>query len=213
MHEREITMSETKKRILYEALRLFSKKGYDGVSMREIAQAVGIKGASIYNHFKGKEEIFEAIFEEMVAQYNEAAGHIGLPVQTGDATTAIFTKIGSETLFSMVDQLLQLFTQNEFVVSFRRLLISEQHKSALAANYYKAYYLEAPIQFQSEIFAGLKAQGAFVDYDAQMLALHFYSPIFLLLCRFDMGLPYEECKRLAEEHVSAFLQAYGSRSH
>ena len=52
----------TKKRIIIESLRLFASKGYDGVSMREIAAAVGIKGASIYNHFKGKEDIFLAIF-------------------------------------------------------------------------------------------------------------------------------------------------------
>ena len=60
------TMGEiisTKQKILYESLKLFSNKGYDGVSMREIASAVGIKGASIYNHFKGKEDIFQGIFE------------------------------------------------------------------------------------------------------------------------------------------------------
>lgn len=48
----------TKQKIIIEALRLFSAQGYDGASMRDIAEAVGIKGASIYNHFKGKEDIF-----------------------------------------------------------------------------------------------------------------------------------------------------------
>ena len=43
----------TKQKIIEESLKLFSEKGYEGVSMREIASAVGIKGASIYNHFKG----------------------------------------------------------------------------------------------------------------------------------------------------------------
>ena len=51
-------LNSTKERIIFESLNLFSQKGYDGVSMRDIAAAVGIKGASIYNHFKGKEEIF-----------------------------------------------------------------------------------------------------------------------------------------------------------
>ena len=43
----------TKERIIYESLRLFSEKGYDGVSMREIAAAVEIKAASLYAHFEG----------------------------------------------------------------------------------------------------------------------------------------------------------------
>ena len=46
----------TKERIIYESLRLFSEKGYDGVSMREIAAAVEIKAASLYAHFDGKDE-------------------------------------------------------------------------------------------------------------------------------------------------------------
>lgn len=49
--EKEMT---TKEKIVYQSLGLFSQKGYDGVSMRENAAAVGIKGASLYNHFSGK---------------------------------------------------------------------------------------------------------------------------------------------------------------
>ncbi|WFD11948.1 TetR/AcrR family transcriptional regulator [Tepidibacter hydrothermalis] len=55
-------MSETKIKILEISLDLFSKQGFKGTSIRQIANAVGIKGASIYNHFGGKEEILQAIF-------------------------------------------------------------------------------------------------------------------------------------------------------
>ena len=47
----------TRDRILEEALRLFSEKGYDGTSVESIAEAVGIKAPSLYKHFKGKEDI------------------------------------------------------------------------------------------------------------------------------------------------------------
>ena len=63
----------TREKIIYHALKLFAAKGYSGVSMREIAAAVGIQGASLYNHFKGKEDIFNAIFAEMTKQYDAAA--------------------------------------------------------------------------------------------------------------------------------------------
>lgn len=54
----------TKKRILDAAYELFVEKGYRGSSMREIAENASIKAGSIYNHFKKKEEIFEAVFIE-----------------------------------------------------------------------------------------------------------------------------------------------------
>ena len=54
----------TKERIIDQALDLFSRKGYDGVSVRDISGAVGIKESSLYNHFKNKQDIFDTIVEE-----------------------------------------------------------------------------------------------------------------------------------------------------
>ena len=50
----------TKERILYAALDLFSKKGYDGVGVDLIAENAGLKGPSLYRHYKGKEDIFSS---------------------------------------------------------------------------------------------------------------------------------------------------------
>ncbi|WP_158095148.1 TetR/AcrR family transcriptional regulator [Gottfriedia luciferensis] len=56
----------TKDKILAVALALFSKNGYEGTSLSEIARAVGIQKPSIYNHFKSKEEIFLTIYENIL---------------------------------------------------------------------------------------------------------------------------------------------------
>jgi AcrR family transcriptional regulator len=42
---------------LDRAARLFAEKGYDAVSMRDIADAVEIRSSSLYHHFSGKERI------------------------------------------------------------------------------------------------------------------------------------------------------------
>lgn len=55
-----IPVENTKLRALDEAVSLFSKKGYSGVSMRDIAKAVGISPAALYNHFENKEALYRA---------------------------------------------------------------------------------------------------------------------------------------------------------
>ena len=61
----------TKQKILDVALDLFSKKGYANVFVGEIAEGVGIKAPSLYKHYKRKQDIFEAILEEMRNRYNK----------------------------------------------------------------------------------------------------------------------------------------------
>ena len=70
----------TKDRILDEALTLFSENGYDGTSVEQIAEKVGIKAPSLSKHFKGKEDILNAIIDNAEARYEESFGsvkHIG----------------------------------------------------------------------------------------------------------------------------------------
>lgn len=59
----------TKQVILERALELFTEKGYIGTSMGEIAEAVGIRKASLYSHYDGKERIFEEIFNRILEEY------------------------------------------------------------------------------------------------------------------------------------------------
>lgn len=56
----------TKDRIVSTMYDLVAQKGYDKASLGQIADAMGIKKASIYYYFKSKEEIFIAIFNELL---------------------------------------------------------------------------------------------------------------------------------------------------
>ena len=51
----------TKEKILDAALTLFAENGYDGTSVEQIANIVGIKAPSLYKHYKGKEDILNAL--------------------------------------------------------------------------------------------------------------------------------------------------------
>jgi AcrR family transcriptional regulator len=55
-------MADTKWRVFTTAINLFAEKGYANIGIRDIADTVGIKSASIYNHFENKDAILERIY-------------------------------------------------------------------------------------------------------------------------------------------------------
>lgn len=55
---------DTKQEILKTALKLFSDKGYESTSVAEIADAVGIRKASLYSRFTSKKEILDELVQE-----------------------------------------------------------------------------------------------------------------------------------------------------
>ena len=57
----------SRKQILDKALRLFSKKGYHGTNIREIAEAAGLSTGNVYHLFPDKESIFRALLERYFA--------------------------------------------------------------------------------------------------------------------------------------------------
>lgn len=59
-------MLSTKEKLKQAALSLFAKRGYEGTTMNDIAERVGINKASIYNHCKNKEALFLAVYQDDV---------------------------------------------------------------------------------------------------------------------------------------------------
>ncbi len=60
---------EMKARIQSEALRLFDKKGFEAVSMEEIAEAAGCSAGNIYNYFSGKQALTAALTHHVDSKY------------------------------------------------------------------------------------------------------------------------------------------------
>jgi AcrR family transcriptional regulator len=58
-----LNKNATKDKILITAARMFSERGYDKVTTREIAKAIGINSASIYHHFSSKDEILKSLYK------------------------------------------------------------------------------------------------------------------------------------------------------
>lgn len=65
------SISERRKTISRAARKLFNEKGFAGTSMRDLAQEVGIRAASLYNHVAAKEELLHEICFEMADAFFE----------------------------------------------------------------------------------------------------------------------------------------------
>ncbi len=63
----------TEERILDVAARLFYERGYHATTMRDLAAGVGIKAASLYNHFASKQEILVRICLDETREFYEGA--------------------------------------------------------------------------------------------------------------------------------------------
>jgi len=73
-----------KEEIINVASRLFNEKGYKTVSMRDIATAMDIKAASLYNHINGKQEILSEIILKVAEEFTT-----GMENVVGENSSAI----------------------------------------------------------------------------------------------------------------------------
>lgn len=71
----EIDRSTSERRFLDAALELFSEKGYEAASVREICERAGITRPTLYYFFKSKEGIYRALIEDAAAEFHQQIVH------------------------------------------------------------------------------------------------------------------------------------------
>ena len=140
----------TKQRILLEALRLFSQKGYDAVSVEQIADAVGIKAPSLYKPYKSKQDIFDAIFEETAKRYGAFTESISVHLDDSGQDLQVFSAITADALVEKVKSLISYSLHDEFVCQFRRMMTIEQFRSPELSALYSHRYVEQIQNYHTE---------------------------------------------------------------
>ena len=125
-------MQETQERLLDTAAELFAKRGYAGVSMRDIASAVGITQAAIYHHFSNKDALYVAavtwLFEKNTLGVGEQMAEINDPAQR---------------LELLIDAMLQAMEADPRfrLIYMRELLENDERKlAAIAESAFAAFY-------------------------------------------------------------------------
>lgn len=197
----------TRQKILDKALELFSTRGYDAVSVGEIAEAVGIKAPSLYNHFPSKRAIFDAIVEATAAQYEADTDRIDIHVQNVTQDIPAFTEIAADALFEKVRQIFEYSLHDETISRFRRMMTIEQFRSPELAALYSRRYVERVVDYHAGIFRALIAVGEIPAEGPDTLAMMYVAPVLTLIAICDRQPEREaECLAALEAHVRLFFR-------
>ena len=197
---------DTRRRILDQALELFAARGYDAVSVGEIAEAAGIKAPSLYNHFPSKQAIFDALIASTAAQYEADTGKIDIHVQNAPQDIPAFSQISPDALFEKVRQIFEYSLHDKTIASFRRMMTIEQFRSPELAALYTRRYVQRLLDYHAGIFRALIAQGEICAQDPDALALMYVAPVLTLLGVCDRQPEREsECLEKLRQHVNLFF--------
>ncbi len=195
----------TKQKIIETALALFSERGYDAVSVGEIAAAVGIKAPSLYNHFPSKQSIFDAIVETTALQYEKDTDRIDIHVQSAAADVPMLMTIGDEELFEKVRQIFDYSLHNDNIRKFRKMMTIEQFRSPKLGELYTRRFSERLVDYYAEVFRSLIGAGVIRGGDTNALALMYVAPVITLIGVCDRQPEREtECLEKLKSHVKQF---------
>lgn len=202
-------MMDTRQRILCEALRLFSQRGYDAVSVEQIAEAVGIKAPSLYKHYKGKQDIFDAVFAETARRYDAFTDSISVHLGNTAEDLDTLRCLNAEDLVLKVRSLVAYSLHDDFISQFRRMMTIEQFRSPQLSALYSERYVAQIQRYHTGLFTRMISLGVLRDEDPQLLALIYDAPILLMLGECDRHPEMEEeAMRQLEAHVRLFYRTY-----
>jgi AcrR family transcriptional regulator len=204
---------KTREKIIYEALTLFSVYGYDAVTIREIASAVGIKESSIYNHFKNKQDILNKIIDETLKRYYDVLDSIELPQSGDDNVSELYDNITDDTFLDMCTKIFLFYLKDDYISKLRRLLTIEQYGNKEIGKTFRYIFIDRILETQRQVLQKFIDSGRFIQGDAYTMALHFYSPVFLLLYKYDNSPENEEqAIKALKMHASQYNAIYRRNS-
>lgn len=186
---------DTKERILDAALEQFSQKGYNGTNIRELTASLGLVKSSMYKHFNSKEDIWNALLDEMIEYYDQ---RFGSPDNLPSAPDSL------DELVEMTMRMVNFTVFDEKIIMTRKLLSIEQYRDDRARMLATKHFLTGLTEMFTRIFEKMINKGLLRQDDPAMLALAYTAPISALI---------HLCDREPEKTDDAILQIEAFSRH
>ncbi len=158
--------------IIQHALKLFSEKGFAAVSMRDLADAVGISASTIYHYYESK----HVLFQDMIRQANDLTAKardsfFHFLSHTERVECGPFVRAGMLFVTG--------YLHNEKIDPLLRMLESERfHDAAAEASWQKMLFSD-PIAHETKVLEILAMRGEIRETDAAKLAGEYHGIVIL----------------------------------
>ena len=194
-----------KQEIQEAALELFSVQGFEATSISQIANAVGIRKASLYSHFENKQAILDALVQEVLEQY----GKHSLFARTDWEKDAGSAPQTPDAAVQMIQGQIRYILHDPTISRARKMLVIEQFQNPELAKLQTKQNYSDVLGYFTGLMKQLIRQGVLTEDDPEIMAAQFCLPISVWLELCDREPDREqEVMELVEKHIRQFFRLY-----
>ena len=198
----------TKQEILKASLELFSVQGFEATSISQIADAVGIRKASLYSHFDSKQAILNAIVKEVLEQY----GKHSIFARANWEKDAGNLPLTADEAVGMIQGQIRYILHDPAISRSRKMLVIEQFQNPSLAKLQTKQNYEDVMHYFTGLVGFLIRQGALAEDDPEMMAAQLCLPISVWINLCDREPEREqEVMELVERHIRQFFRLYARK--
>lgn len=198
----------TKQEILEAALDLFSVQGFEATSLSQIADAVGIRKASLYSHFKNKQAILDALVRDVLDRYAQRCIFAKTDwdkYEDAEEEPALTLDSAAQMIMGQIRYILH----DPHISRARKMLVMEQFQNAeLAKLQTKQNYTDV-MRYFTGLVKCLIRSGVLIGDDSEIMAAQLCLPISVWINLCDREPNREpEVMELVSRHIRQFFELY-----
>ena len=198
----------TKQEILEASLELFSVQGYEATSISQIANAVGIRKASLYSHFENKQEILDALVKEVLEQYAEHSV-FACAEREKNRDAEDEPPFTPDSAVHMILGQIRYILHDHSICRARKMLVIEQFQNRSLARLQTKQNYSDVLQYFTGLMKQLIRQGVLTEDDPEIMAAQLCLPISVWINLCDREPERErEVLELVEKHIRQFFRRY-----
>lgn len=163
---------ETKELILDVALELFSEKGFNAASVRDIAAKIGIKDSSLYFHYKNKQAILDSLMAKFINTSEQMMSLLNTSIK-------FLTSMDDDLFCTVTEQYIRRYFMDDFICKFIMVMNHERSHNEQLREQYILWCIKKPIEFQMTVIKKLQDIGYLKAMDNYHITVEYYAPIFL----------------------------------
>jgi TetR/AcrR family transcriptional repressor of mexJK operon len=187
--------------VLKAAWQLFVENGYIGTSMDDVAAAVGVSKPTVYEAYKNKQHLFEAVIDMVTEEFDPAA------------TQQIADFQGSMAdLFRALPGAIKVFIRQQRRTDLVRVLISEGRRMPFLVTKYRESLWERELGAWAKLLGRAMDRGEFRRMDPMVAARICAAPaINIMIERIvygDRSVPDEVVDSFIDEAIAGIARAY-----